>query len=129
MVIDEIREVRHRISARFDNDPARLVAYYVQPARRCQNRQRGDDSSSRGSTARVTRPLSGPSPDPLNNSLNGRRCIAFEPVVHEEKRVFSLVHRALCDESHTFPRALVWFLDSIIGLKGLDGFVVGPAFP
>ena len=28
-VIDEIREVRHRISERFDHDPARLVAYYV----------------------------------------------------------------------------------------------------
>ena len=28
-VIDEIREVRNRISARFDNDPARLVAYYM----------------------------------------------------------------------------------------------------
>jgi hypothetical protein len=27
--IDEIREVRHRISARFDHDPVRLVAYYV----------------------------------------------------------------------------------------------------
>jgi len=29
-VIDEIREVRHRISERFGHDPARLVAYYVQ---------------------------------------------------------------------------------------------------
>lgn len=29
-VIDEIREVRHRISARFDHDPARLVAYYME---------------------------------------------------------------------------------------------------
>lgn len=29
-VIDEIREVRRRISARFDHDPARLVAYYMQ---------------------------------------------------------------------------------------------------
>ncbi len=29
-VIDEIREVRHRISARFDHDPERLVAYYIQ---------------------------------------------------------------------------------------------------
>jgi hypothetical protein len=29
-VIDEIREVRHRISARFNHDPARLVAYYSQ---------------------------------------------------------------------------------------------------
>jgi hypothetical protein len=28
--IDEIREVRHRISARFDHDPARLVAYYME---------------------------------------------------------------------------------------------------
>lgn len=29
-VIDEIREVRHRISERFGHDPDRLVAYYVQ---------------------------------------------------------------------------------------------------
>jgi hypothetical protein len=29
-VIDEIREVRHRISARFDHDPARLVTYYIE---------------------------------------------------------------------------------------------------
>ena len=28
-VIDEIREVRHRISAHCDHDPARLVAYYM----------------------------------------------------------------------------------------------------
>jgi len=28
-VVDEIREVRHRISERFDHDPARLVAYYM----------------------------------------------------------------------------------------------------
>jgi hypothetical protein len=28
-VIDEVREVRHRISARFHHDPARLVAYYI----------------------------------------------------------------------------------------------------
>jgi len=27
--IDEVRELRRRISARFDHDPARLVAYYV----------------------------------------------------------------------------------------------------
>ena len=29
-VIDEVREARRRISARFDHDPARLVTYYVQ---------------------------------------------------------------------------------------------------
>ena len=27
--IDEIRELRRRISERFDHDPARLVAYYM----------------------------------------------------------------------------------------------------
>ena len=37
-VIDEIREVRHRISARFDHDPERLVAYYIELPRRYQNR-------------------------------------------------------------------------------------------
>ena len=29
-VIDEVREVRQRISARFDNDPVRLVANYIE---------------------------------------------------------------------------------------------------
>jgi len=29
-LIDEVREVRHRISARFHHDPALLVAYYMQ---------------------------------------------------------------------------------------------------
>jgi len=28
-VIDEIRETRRQISARFDNDPVKLVAYYM----------------------------------------------------------------------------------------------------
>ena len=28
--IDEIREVRHRISANFDHDPAKLVAYLME---------------------------------------------------------------------------------------------------
>jgi hypothetical protein len=29
-VIEEIREVRRRISRRFDHDPTRLVAYYME---------------------------------------------------------------------------------------------------
>ena len=29
-VIDEVREVRHRISERFGHDPAQLVAYYLE---------------------------------------------------------------------------------------------------
>jgi hypothetical protein len=37
-VIDEIREVRHRISARFDHDPARLVAYYAELQERHRDR-------------------------------------------------------------------------------------------
>ena len=37
-VIDEIREVRHRISARFDHDPARLVAYYMELQKQCKDR-------------------------------------------------------------------------------------------
>jgi hypothetical protein len=29
-VIDEIREVRHRISARFGHDPTQMVAFYME---------------------------------------------------------------------------------------------------
>lgn len=37
-VIDEIREVRHRISARFNHDPAQLVAFYMEMQRQYQDR-------------------------------------------------------------------------------------------
>lgn len=37
-VIDEIREVRHHLSARFDHDPARLVAYYMELQKQYQDR-------------------------------------------------------------------------------------------
>jgi len=37
-VIDEIREVRHRISARFDHDPARLVAHHMELQKQYQDR-------------------------------------------------------------------------------------------
>ena len=37
-VIDEIREVRHRISARVDHEPARLVAYYIELQKRYEDR-------------------------------------------------------------------------------------------
>ncbi len=37
-VTDEIREVRHRISARFDHDPARLVAYYMELQKQYEDR-------------------------------------------------------------------------------------------
>ncbi len=37
-VIDEVREVRHRISARFAHDPTRLVAYYMELQKQYQER-------------------------------------------------------------------------------------------
>jgi len=37
-VIDEIREVRHRISRQFDHDPARLVAHYMELQERYRDR-------------------------------------------------------------------------------------------
>lgn len=37
-VIAEIREVRHQISARFDHDPARLVAHYMELQKQYQDR-------------------------------------------------------------------------------------------
>ena len=37
-VIDEIREVRHNISARVDHDPERLVLYYMELQKRYQER-------------------------------------------------------------------------------------------
>ena len=37
-VIDEIREVRHRISARFGHDPAQLVAFYMEMQKQYQER-------------------------------------------------------------------------------------------
>ena len=53
-VIDEVREVRQRISARFDHDPARLVAYYMELQERHRDRlieppktpRRGDESAA-----------------------------------------------------------------------------------
>ena len=37
-VIDEIRAARHRISARVDHEPARLVAYYIELQKRYEDR-------------------------------------------------------------------------------------------
>jgi len=37
-VIDEIREVRHRISERFGHDPEKLVAYYIELQERYRDR-------------------------------------------------------------------------------------------
>jgi len=37
-VLDEVREVRRRISARFEHDPARLAAYYMELQERFRDR-------------------------------------------------------------------------------------------
>jgi len=37
-VITEVREARHRISARLDHDPARLVAFYMEMQKEYQDR-------------------------------------------------------------------------------------------
>ena len=37
-VIDEIREVRHCISARFEHDPTQLVAFYMEMQKQYQDR-------------------------------------------------------------------------------------------
>ena len=37
-VIDEIREVRHRISARYGHDPTRLMAFYIELQKQYQDR-------------------------------------------------------------------------------------------
>ena len=37
-VIDEIREVRHRISARFEHDPTQLVTFYMEMQKQYQDR-------------------------------------------------------------------------------------------
>ena len=37
-VIDEIREVRRRISARFDHDPTQIVTFYMEVQKQYQDR-------------------------------------------------------------------------------------------
>ena len=47
-VIDEIREIRHQISARVDHDPARLVAYYMKLQERYRDRLIDSSRTSKG---------------------------------------------------------------------------------
>ena len=37
-VIDEIRDVRHRISARFEHDPVQMVTFYMEQQKQYQDR-------------------------------------------------------------------------------------------
>jgi hypothetical protein len=59
-VIDEVRKVRRRISARFRHDPARLVAYYIEL--QDQYRERlvvTDEASAASGLSRPTRRSTG----------------------------------------------------------------------
>ena len=47
-VIDEIREVRHRISARFEHDPTQLVAFYMEMQKQYQDRLMETTKSTEG---------------------------------------------------------------------------------
>ena len=62
-VIDEIREVRHRISARVDHEPARLVAYYIELQKRYRDRS--------VAAVRVAEPVDGSTPE---LGVSDRRC-------------------------------------------------------
>jgi hypothetical protein len=44
-VVDEVREVRRQISARFEHDPARLVAHYMELQQQYKERLLSPNSS------------------------------------------------------------------------------------
>jgi Protein of unknown function (DUF2442) len=48
-LIEEIHEVRRRVSARFDHDPERLVAYYTEKQKRHQDHLLSSESKPEGS--------------------------------------------------------------------------------
>jgi hypothetical protein len=66
-VIEEVREVRRRISARVGHDPTRLVAYYIELQRQYQGRLIGAPEAEgvgalSGADSGLTFGCSGPAP-------------------------------------------------------------------
>jgi hypothetical protein len=68
--IEQVREVRHRISARFDHDPERLVRYYMELQRTFRGRiikvsgiPAPDDDSQRSDRVAEKPPHEGRSPE------------------------------------------------------------------
>jgi hypothetical protein len=55
-VIDEIRKVRHQISAQFAHDPKALVAYYIELQKKFNNRltdvERGNHNANSAAISR-----------------------------------------------------------------------------
>ena len=60
-VIDEIREVRHRISARFGHDPAQLVSFYLEMQKQYQDRliETAQNTKPRDRSSFLTRRFNG----------------------------------------------------------------------
>ncbi len=54
-VIDEIREIRHRISASCDHDPAKLVAYLMQYQQQFRDRLIYDPNEPTAQPAEIDR--------------------------------------------------------------------------
>jgi hypothetical protein len=72
-VIDEIRELRHRISERCGHDPVRLVAYYQQVQEQYRDRLAGPANAS----DQADNPLTGtssilPTPSPSMHPAHER---------------------------------------------------------
>lgn len=64
--IDEIREVRHRISACFGHDPAQLVAFYMEVQKQYQDRLI--------KTAKCAEDRTNPHPDTALGLYSTREC-------------------------------------------------------
>ena len=63
--------------------------------------------------------------DSLEDRLDGRRRVTFQPVVHEYKCRLLGLKRLLGDQLHAGPRVFIRFLDSLVGLERLHGRVIG----
>ena len=63
-VIDEVREVRHRISARFDHDPTGLVAFYMEMQKQYLDRL-SETGSNAGRSGQSQPPNPSLQPTPL----------------------------------------------------------------
>jgi hypothetical protein len=71
-VIDEVREVRHRISARVGHDPARLVTYYIELQQQSRGRLIGTPDVEGAGTLPGTDPA-------LTHGCGGPAARAAEP--------------------------------------------------
>lgn len=135
-MIDEIRQIRHEISARFDHDPHRLVAYYMelqkQHADRLITSNRGrspggktggliarpDSSAELRSAATVSRPVT--PAKPAEWLLAVLRPVPLSPCARTLRsgRPHEAVVLVLRRFRMTMRRISVWMLAACLGLSG-----------